>query len=66
MAAATRQLGIREVVFPNLIDKLRDVVGFYVDPLGYTIVLGVDEKSTQSLSSARCDPPEWFLLYHGS
>jgi transposase len=30
---------------PNFIDKLRDVVGFYVDPPAHAIVLSVDEKS---------------------
>lgn len=30
---------------PQFIDKLRDVVGLYVDPLAHAIVLSVDEKS---------------------
>ena len=30
---------------PRFIDKLRDVVGLYVDPPDHTIVLSVDEKS---------------------
>ena len=30
---------------PKFIDKLRDVVGLYVDPPGHAIVLSVDEKS---------------------
>ena len=30
---------------PNLIDKLRDVVGLYVDPPAHAIVLSVDEKA---------------------
>jgi transposase len=30
---------------PNFIDKLRDVVGFCVDPPAHAIVLSVDEKS---------------------
>jgi transposase len=30
---------------PNFIDKLRDVVGLYVDPPAHAIVLSVDEKS---------------------
>jgi transposase len=30
---------------PKFVDKLRDVVGLYVDPPAHTIVLSVDEKS---------------------
>jgi hypothetical protein len=30
---------------PKFIDKLRDVVGLYVDPPAHAIVLSVDEKS---------------------
>jgi transposase len=30
---------------PNLVDKLRDVVGLYVDPPAHAIVLSLDEKS---------------------
>jgi transposase len=30
---------------PNFIDKLRDVVGLYVDPPAHAIVLSIDEKS---------------------
>lgn len=30
---------------PKLIDKLRDVVGLYVDPPAHAVVLSVDEKS---------------------
>src|SRR5436190_12052890 len=30
---------------PNLIEKLRDVVGLYVDPPAHAIVLSFDEKS---------------------
>ena len=30
---------------PKFIDKLRDVVGLYVDPPAYAIVLSIDEKS---------------------
>jgi transposase len=30
---------------PNFVDKLRDVVGLYVDPPAHAIVLSVDEKS---------------------
>ena len=30
---------------PNFIDKLRDVVGLYIDPPAHAIVLSVDEKS---------------------
>src|SRR5271156_4731694 len=30
---------------PRLVDKLRDVVGLYVDPPAHAIVLSVDEKS---------------------
>ena len=30
---------------PRLIDKLRDVVGLYVDPPAHAVVLSVDEKS---------------------
>lgn len=30
---------------PQLVDKLRDVVGLYVDPPAHAIVLSVDEKS---------------------
>ena len=30
---------------PEFVDKLRDIVGFYVDPPAHAIVLSVDEKS---------------------
>ena len=30
---------------PNFVDKLRDVVGLYIDPPAHAIVLSVDEKS---------------------
>jgi hypothetical protein len=30
---------------PEFVDKLRDVVGLYVDPLAHAVVLSVDEKS---------------------
>ena len=30
---------------PKFVDKLRDVVGLYVDPPAYAIVLSIDEKS---------------------
>ena len=30
---------------PKFIDKLRDVVGLYVDPPAHAIVLSIDEKS---------------------
>ena len=30
---------------PNFVDKLRDVVGLYVDPPAHAIVLSLDEKS---------------------
>ena len=30
---------------PRFVDKLRDVVGLYVDPPAHAIVLSVDEKS---------------------
>ena len=30
---------------PNFVNKLRDVVGLYVDPPAHAIVLSVDEKS---------------------
>ena len=30
---------------PNFVDKLRDVVGLYVDPPAHAIILSVDEKS---------------------
>ena len=30
---------------PEFVDKLRDVVGLYVDPPAHAIVLSVDEKS---------------------
>ena len=30
---------------PRTVDKLRDVVGLYVDPPAHAIVLSVDEKS---------------------
>jgi transposase len=30
---------------PNFIDKLRDIVGLYVDPPAHAIVLSIDEKS---------------------
>ena len=30
---------------PQFVDKLRDVVGLYVDPPAHAIVLSVDEKS---------------------
>jgi hypothetical protein len=30
---------------PKFVDKLRDVVGLYVDPPTHAIVLSVDEKS---------------------
>ena len=30
---------------PKFVDKLRDVVGLYVDPPAHAIVLSVDEKS---------------------
>ena len=29
---------------PNFVDKLRDVVGLYVDPPAHAIVLSLDEK----------------------
>ena len=38
---------------PKFIDKLRDVVGLYVDPPAHAIVLALDEKSQiQALSTA--------------
>jgi hypothetical protein len=30
---------------PRFVDKLRDVVGLYVDPPAHAIVLSVDEKN---------------------
>jgi hypothetical protein len=30
---------------PDFVDKLRDVVGLYVDPPAHAVVLSVDEKS---------------------
>jgi hypothetical protein len=30
---------------PRFVDKLRDVVGLYVDPPAHAIILSVDEKS---------------------
>jgi hypothetical protein len=30
---------------PNFVEKLRDVVGLYVDPPAHAIVLSLDEKS---------------------
>ena len=30
---------------PQFVDKLRDVVGLYVDPPAHAVVLSVDEKS---------------------
>jgi hypothetical protein len=30
---------------PEFVDKLRDVVGLYVDPPAHAVVLSVDEKS---------------------
>jgi hypothetical protein len=33
---------------PKFVDKLRDVVGLYVDPPTHTIVLSVDEKEPDS------------------
>ena len=36
---------------PHFVDKLRDVVGLYVDPPAHAIVLSVDEKS--QISGAR-------------
>ena len=33
---------------PRFVDKLRDVVGLYVDPPAHAIVLSVDEKSSNS------------------
>src|SRR6476619_3419238 len=30
---------------PDFVDKLRDVIGLYVDPPAHAIVLSVDEKS---------------------
>ena len=30
---------------PRLADKLKDVVGLYVDPPAHTVVLSIDEKS---------------------
>src|ERR1700749_1730281 len=40
---------------PKFIDKLRDVVGLYVDPPAHAIVLSVDEKS-QTQALARTQP----------
>jgi hypothetical protein len=30
---------------PQFVDKLRDIVGSYVDPLAHAVVLSVDEKN---------------------
>jgi hypothetical protein len=35
---------------PQFVDKLRDVVGLYVDPPAHAIVLSVDEKSQIAFS----------------
>jgi transposase len=42
---------------PQFVDKLRDVVGLYVDPPAHAIVLSVDEKSQiQALDRAQPGP----------
>jgi hypothetical protein len=44
---------------PRFVDKLRDVVGLYVDPPAHAIVLSVDEKSQiQALDRTRV-PARW-------
>ena len=41
---------------PKFADRLRDVVGLYVDPSAHTVVLSVDEKSQiQALEKAKVD-----------
>jgi len=43
---------------PNFVDKLRDVVGLYVNPPAHAIVLSVDEKSQiQALDRTQPGPP---------
>lgn len=43
--AAAQQLASQALDDPQFVDKLRDVVGLYVDPPAHAIVLSVDEKS---------------------
>jgi hypothetical protein len=39
---------------PEFVDKLRDVVGLYVDPPAHAVVLSVDQKSQiQALDRAQ-------------
>ena len=47
-ARACSRTGVRQFKLsndPKFVDKLRDVVGLYVDPPAHAIVLSVDEKS---------------------
>ena len=37
---------------PEFVDKLRDIVGLYVDPPAHAVVLSVDEKSQIRRSTA--------------
>ena len=37
---------------PQFVDKLRDIVGLYVDPPAHAVVFSVDEKSQSRLSIA--------------
>jgi hypothetical protein len=41
---------------PKFVDKLRDVVGLYVDPPAHAIVLSVDEESRIRRLTARIQP----------
>jgi hypothetical protein len=36
---------------PRFVDKLRDVVGLYVDPPAHAVVLSVDEKRSHGANS---------------
>ena len=48
---------------PRFIDKLRDVVGLYVDPPAHAIVLSVNEKS--QIQGAGPHPDSWLNAVEG-
>jgi hypothetical protein len=44
-APATRVRQLKLSIDPEFVSKLRDIVGFYVDPPSHAIVLSFDETS---------------------
>jgi hypothetical protein len=48
--AAARRRGFKLSTDPKFLEKLRDVVGLYVDPPAHAVVLSVDEKSPLALT----------------